>query len=225
MSVPSYYEPPMVGCDPNIFERLYDRRLRMENTDDYHELRKCEEHLVFVYGTLKKGHPNHELLAKAKPLGVAQTCVGTFCMKNNGGMFPVVTKKSHSMFGNTPVGDSGRINGELYAVDTLTMIDLDRLEANGRMYNRVKTWFWMRDQQAPVQGSMGVQAWMYLGDEDFWKGTHRLETIPATKEFGKNHSEVSWHQYHYKRMTSVAHPEDLYTQDFRDLDVWDGEPW
>ena len=78
--------------------------------------------LVFVYGTLKKGKSNHDLLRGAKFLNTAE----------------LMGAKMYSL-GHYPaikVGD-GRIHGEVYEVPTQEIMDrLDRLEGHPVFYRR-----------------------------------------------------------------------------------------
>ena len=81
--------------------------------------------LVFVYGTLKRGYWNHDLLSTAPFVGEAIS-VDDFRM-GNVGSFPEIQLAE--------IGDqAGRVTGEIYDVDEWTLQSLDRLEANGRMY-------------------------------------------------------------------------------------------
>ena len=74
---------------------------------------------VFVYGTLKRGFPNHRLLARARPLGEARTRE-RFPLAVAGPWFvPVLLRRP---------GEGHRVRGELYAVDAETLAALDALE-------------------------------------------------------------------------------------------------
>lgn len=73
--------------------------------------------LVFVYGTLKRGHGNNRLLQSAKFIGEAVTCEDTFLMYSNGG-FPYVLKNGKFF-----------VKGEVFEVtDKTTESNLDFLE-------------------------------------------------------------------------------------------------
>ena len=102
--------------------------------------------LCFVYGTLKKGQHNHHLLKGA-------TFQGTYTLNFNARMFdvgfPVIVDAQ------TPL----RIEGEVYEVDTDTFARLDRLEGNGRMYQRRRK-----------RLGDGRRAWCYIGKEEYWAG-------------------------------------------------------
>lgn len=84
-------------------------------------------HLVFVYGTLKRGHGNHRLLESSEFIGEA------------------ITEKPHPMYvSGLPYlmehpneGDAGKhVIGEMYEVNPIVLRNLDRLEGHPRLYER-----------------------------------------------------------------------------------------
>jgi gamma-glutamylcyclotransferase (GGCT)/AIG2-like uncharacterized protein YtfP len=89
--------------------------------------------LVFVYGTLKKGHGNHRLLTEAKYLGRAVT---TKPMRLAGYGVPFTWPSNHA--------EGLPLQGEVYDIGDVTtnkqaaqtLLRLDRLESNGRVYER-----------------------------------------------------------------------------------------
>ncbi|MFA7405829.1 MAG: gamma-glutamylcyclotransferase family protein [Pelobacteraceae bacterium] len=102
------------------------------------------KHLVFVYGTLRKGHSNNHLLKDAYCYGTGSTEAGYTMYLISG--FPYVTS-SESRY---------PIVGELYAVDDDTLNSLDRMEGHPRYYERKQT-------TVIVEGERHV-AWMYFRD-------------------------------------------------------------
>ena len=95
------------------------------------------EVLVFVYGTLKRGHGNHHWLAGAPFMGEAELPqVVLFDL----GPFPMA------------VPGNGRVIGELYRIDAAALARLDRLEGYPRLYDR-----------RPLPLADGRSAWVYLG--------------------------------------------------------------
>jgi len=104
---------------------------------------------VFVYGTLKIGHNNSHLLRTAKYLGDAVTSdrYTMFCVG-----FPVIM----------PDRNGHQVAGEVYEVDAETAYNLDRLEARGRMYDRVRKYVRMVDT-----GKL-VRLYYYVGRPDYW---------------------------------------------------------
>ncbi len=101
-----------------------------------------KQHLVFVYGTLRQAHANHQLLESSEFFGVGRT-LNNFSMYITGG-YPYV------------VGTEARypIVGELYGVDGKTLEKLDRLEGHPHYYTR-------REVPVIVEGKE-YSAWMYV---------------------------------------------------------------
>ncbi|MFM7640223.1 MAG: gamma-glutamylcyclotransferase [Cyanobium sp.] len=95
------------------------------------------ETLLFVYGTLKSGQPNHGRLQGARCLG--QASLPGACLHDLG-PFPMA------------VAGEGSVAGELYAVAWTDLPDLDAFEGCPRLYQR--HWLPLAD---------GRQAWAYLG--------------------------------------------------------------
>jgi gamma-glutamylcyclotransferase (GGCT)/AIG2-like uncharacterized protein YtfP len=93
--------------------------------------------LVFVYGTLKRGHGNHHWLLDAPFLGEA---VLPDVVLHDLGPFPMA------------VPGEGVVRGEVYRVDAAGLARLDRLEGYPRLYDR-----------RPLPLADGRQAWVYLG--------------------------------------------------------------
>jgi len=109
---------------------------------------------VMCYGSLKKNHNNHGLVADC-------VCLGT-----------TVTEELYDMFsfGDFPaVIDSEaqyQIQGEVYKIDKKTLSVLDMLEGNGSFYER---------KLVKVVG-FDFDVWMYfIKDES--ENTHNLDNI------------------------------------------------
>ena len=93
---------------------------------------------VFVYGTLKRGYGNHQLLAvgRAHFLGT-DTIEGSM---HDLGAFPAVSLEG-----------CGTVYGEVYVVSDETLRALDRLEGTPGFYQRTR-----------VSMSSGLEAWVYV---------------------------------------------------------------
>jgi gamma-glutamylaminecyclotransferase len=106
---------------------------------------------IFVYGSLKKGYWNHNLIDRAKLVGFA-SLDGSHVLLDHG--FPVCVPMS-----------SGRavVTGEVYEVNLTQLQTLDRLEGEGHMYHRVKAKITYED------GTKG-EVWIYMGDAKRWRG-------------------------------------------------------
>src|SRR5687767_5376125 len=104
------------------------------HSPDYFE-RKLEHLLpVFVYGTLKSGGRLHSILNGSPWLGEAHTVLSGFWMQEvTDGGFPIVWEVPKA---SPELGKCGLIWGEVYVVDPVTLLELDRAERNTVMYER-----------------------------------------------------------------------------------------
>jgi len=102
------------------------------------------QHLIFVYGTLRTGHSNHQLLGAAHCYGVGRTR-DNFAMYIISG-YPYVTSAEPRY----------PIVGELYAVDDRMLERLDKVEGHPHYYVRRKVVVDVGDEE--------FSAWMYLRD-------------------------------------------------------------
>ena len=112
---------------------------------------------VFVYGTLKKGYGNNVLLNGTEFLG--EHLLPGFKLLNAG--FPVASPSANDT-----------IKGEVYelADNTPNLQWLDRLEANGRMYNRTK-----------VSDETHGELELYVGHPEYWP-IHKMEECPRDSQ-------------------------------------------
>ena len=83
-------------------------------------------HLVFVYGSLKRGQSNHRPLATAEFVSQARTVERAFRLVDLG-PYPAMIRSEE---------ESQSIVGELFRVDDDTLAAVDRLESNGSLYLR-----------------------------------------------------------------------------------------
>jgi gamma-glutamylcyclotransferase (GGCT)/AIG2-like uncharacterized protein YtfP len=81
--------------------------------------------LVFVYGTLMRGHANHRLLAGAECLGPHITAPA-FTMLHMGG------------YPGAMAGGRTALHGEVYRIGPATLARIDRLEDCPRLYTRAR---------------------------------------------------------------------------------------
>ena len=114
---------------------------------------------LVVYGTLKRGHPNHHWLLDAHYQGVVRLeGMALYDL----GPFPMAIR------------GSGELIGELYRLDADTLAAIDRFEGAPRLYQRLRC--------QPVGGPW---SWVYLGSfrqvrhsprlvSGVWSGTRRL---------------------------------------------------
>lgn len=141
-----------------------------KNSPDFLE-RKLEGQIpVFVYGTLRQGFSNHGLLKGMPYLGVGVSAIEKFEMREpHHGGFPLLFENGQRT--NSGNVMSGKVHGEVYVVDPLTLLELDRLEGNGFMYQRSKQWITLKDQQVASKNNFKpcIQAWMYVACKPFWR--------------------------------------------------------
>lgn len=118
-------------------------------------------HLIFVYGTLKKGFGNHHFLANSICHGECRT---TEKFKMLLPAFPVIMLDAHGY----------SVAGELYEVNAGTLERLDRLEGEGHMYHR-------RLITVLIHG-VALAAEGYIGDEQYWSDDHYELAEPSNTE-------------------------------------------
>ncbi|XP_017893456.1 putative gamma-glutamylcyclotransferase CG2811 isoform X2 [Ceratina calcarata] len=103
-----------------------------ENANMQYLMDESPLHRVFVYGTLKRGEPNHKLLQDsengyAKFLGLGKTSVPYPLIIATNYNIPFLLKKP---------GFGHQVFGEVYDVDTMMLKKLDELEEHPAFYKR-----------------------------------------------------------------------------------------
>ena len=106
-------------------------------------------HKVFVYGTLKRGFPNHHYMKTSKLIGAYRTAE----------RYPLVVGGRHFSPSLFPEPGTGKhVIGELWEVDDETLVKLDELETvhlpTGYRREMAKI--------EPVEGGATTQAWTYF---------------------------------------------------------------
>lgn len=141
-----------------------------KNSPDFLD-RKLEGQIpVFVYGTLRQGFCNHGLLKGMPYLGKGVSAIEKFEMREpHHGGFPLLFESGQRT--NSSNVMSGKVHGEVYVVDPLTLLELDRLEGNGDMYTRSKQWITLKDQSVAAKSNFKpcIQAWVYISGKAFWR--------------------------------------------------------
>jgi gamma-glutamylcyclotransferase (GGCT)/AIG2-like uncharacterized protein YtfP len=126
---------------------------------------------VVVYGTLKRGYGNNRLLQTSN--FVSECIVPGYLLRNAG--FPVAF----------PDQDSS-LKGELWDIgdDLSTLSNLDRLESNGRMYQRTLVEA-IHPAENPLREIMAAE--MYVGVHEFWNrlGDEQLPLCPVVNGYYK----------------------------------------
>lgn len=122
-------------------------------TPDAVALNDYENHLVFVYGSLKQGY-QRDILPTNKMLGKYRTVHSCYQLFQTSAGFPVALHRDEMKVQDKP---AGYILGELYLLEQAYIPLLDRIESNGRLYQR---------HQTLVQSLLFSEkqyAWMYCG--------------------------------------------------------------
>ena len=116
-------------------------------------------HLIFVYGSLKRGFHNHSWLDNVAYCGDGMTKDSNLIM-SDAGAYPIVYSRDlHNVDGADDwAGYYGHVSGELYIVDSATLANLDRLEGHPTFYRRRKV-------DILRSGQRTVPAWMYMSDK------------------------------------------------------------
>lgn len=105
------------------------------------------QHNVFVYGTLKRGGSNHLLIARQRFLDVARTRPDYRLYALQG--YPGLVK--------TTAGQGLSIEGEVWAVDTQCLKNLDQLEGlDEGLYSRELV------PLLPPHDALSVEGYLYL---------------------------------------------------------------
>ena len=120
---------------------------------------------VFVYGTLKAGHPNHGPMEKQKFLGRA-LLRGKYRFVNCG-WYPAVVKD--------PSGEERDIGGEVYEIEGDILNTLDMIEGHPHYYCREKVltpygkaWVYMLPAEEGCRAEVSEVFWKQSEEEGKW---------------------------------------------------------
>jgi gamma-glutamylcyclotransferase (GGCT)/AIG2-like uncharacterized protein YtfP len=114
---------------------------------------------LFVYGTLRQGEVDHELLASAERLGEQSTKSG-YTLVELGPLAGMIE------------GGAGAVIGELYSVDYATLSACDKKRDHPRLFRRQS-----------VMLADGSEAHAYLLDFDQVRGRRRIRSGDWRKRF------------------------------------------
>jgi len=112
-----------------ILHRLHDNGMITIVSKGYFKKEESFNELLFVYGSLKKGFDNHNLLNKyAKRLGKAHTVKKFSMFEDSFGNYPYIVDVPHS-----------KIKGELYQINRAELMQrIDEFEGAPDYYERKK---------------------------------------------------------------------------------------
>lgn len=166
-------------------------RMRYKYTPDWLE-RKMERDIpIFVYGAMKSGGAQAWALRDSPCLGEAFTSTCNYLMESaQYGDFPVVFDTK------TLMSRSNRVLGECYLVDPMTLLRLDSMEENGKMFYRQQRFVFLPEQEIPStkRFNPSVKAWIYLGKYDFWEN-QKTESIKTVHYLNQNLFEFDQKEY------------------------------
>lgn len=167
-----YIKTPTKYFTDDILNTIHDKT---RCTIDVPELNLYENHYVFVYGTLKRGGSNHDIIkirAKNQWCGVGVTETESYDMLLAGikDKFPIVVDTGTK-------ARRAKVKGELWLVSTETILQMDKLESNRSVYDRVKENIYV--------GNHKIKAFMYVGVPKFWRDKDTLNN-PMIIENKKN---------------------------------------
>ena len=115
-----------------------------KNQEPNYNTTSIRKHIIFVYGTLRRGQGNHHLLNTSKFIGVAKT-------KNEYALYasgvPFLSRTSAV----------SQVVGEVYSVDQVTLMRLDQLEGHPDFYKREIV-------EVVMQDGTELKAWVYFHD-------------------------------------------------------------
>lgn len=157
-------------------------------TRDIPLLNLYENHYLFTYGTLKRGCGASSVILASREnrfCGIGVTADDTFDMLIAEHGFPVVMEKTHK-------DRLLKVKGELWLVNTETLIKIDNMESNGYIYER--------ELRRVIVGKEGVLAWMYVGVPKFWRGKilHDSPRFPTNNAASVPlHERTNKHFVHY----------------------------
>lgn len=115
-------------------------------------------HRMFVYGTLKRGFPNHGLLDGAQFVGEATTIH----------RYPMIVQGTHFSPVMIPEEEQGhRIRGEVWDVDDERLAALDHLEST-----HLPTGYIRKRIRVVLEGGTSCDAWVYFKPRDRIKIVH-----------------------------------------------------
>lgn len=174
-------------------DEVLARTLENQSTPDILELDTKRGHLLFVYGSLKASFPRHYLL---KSTGARFVAVGMTVMPyslfyqpyRDDDRFPV-------MLGSIDSSPAGHVVGQLWIVHPRTIMDLDQMERNGKLFKRLRMQVQVisKPQDKGFQTFALVWPWAYMGIASTWRpliNDKNMEAIPRTKLFDESDKEV-----------------------------------
>lgn len=161
--------PYWIGAAPlNRMKTLANNLLADSmQTPDMAQLNGHNGHYFFVYGTLKRGFPSDEMMARSTFIGRGWTVLERFKLIQ--GEFPV------ALF--DPIDEAKAVQGEVYFVPTPEIKYLDVYEGNGHLYRRKRMNIHLETGKKKI-------CWMYIGVPIVWTAMTKVAPSFRRKKTG-----------------------------------------
>lgn len=179
----------------DTLHRIYEEdKERLQFTPDYAELEQKKGHLLFIHDDMAQLQPHHDLVKEGSlsgfyPFNYGYTARNFTYLNKNLGLKSIPIALDLRDRDNIPrcMSDTARIRGEVYAVRPRTFISLDTHRQNGIQFKRTQvtvnipskkvkkhtttdsTGRVFIDYSLSKEEMVSVQAWMYIGREEYWK--------------------------------------------------------
>uniref|UniRef100_A0A0G4HRR3 Gamma-glutamylcyclotransferase family protein n=1 Tax=Chromera velia CCMP2878 TaxID=1169474 RepID=A0A0G4HRR3_9ALVE len=139
--------------------------------------------LVFVYGTLKTGQPNHHVMKRlgAVKLGDAQTERRHRLVVGGPYNIPYMFPPLHE--GDNGSGGEQRVDGEVYEVDANAIDFLDEFESAPVMYERKQ--IALQSVPAPLPKETVIEGYVLNPSFHLFKELQQLEPISSYADKGE----------------------------------------
>lgn len=173
---------------------VISRMVENDFTKDVPLLNVYNTQLVFAYGTLRSGFSRHAVLSEnnAEFMCHAFTCDTNLDFKYSvSGQFPIA-------FHTANAARAGRIHGEIWSVPSSCLTVLDRLEQNGKLFDRKRISCLYANGAPDSKGQMPIirDVWFYFGD--------RLKGIADFHEVKEKESSLYGKYYTYNHMIEIV---------------------
>uniref|UniRef100_T1JG34 Gamma-glutamylcyclotransferase family protein n=1 Tax=Strigamia maritima TaxID=126957 RepID=T1JG34_STRMM len=154
-------------------------------------------HLVFVYGTLKKGEPNHDLISTpcngfAQYLGTAET-VKTYPL--------VIASKYNIPYLMKRVGLGYNVRGEVYRVDDFMLSAIDDLEGHPKYYEREQIEVNLANRQTRKKEILSCWTYFLTHYKPF------MLELPCLQDYSSNGSHNLPYVRRYKQPDANPHDD------------------
>lgn len=151
-------------------------------------------HRVFVYGTLKKGEPNHYWLTEEKNGKATYIASGKTSIK-----YPLVIASRYNIpFLLDQPGVGCNVTGEIYEVNDIMLSNLDFLEDHPKFYKR-------REEEIRSTATGNVTCWAYFlnGFHPYLLNLPLLENYSSSGDHGLVYCEKYLRDPHYNYKSEI----------------------